>query len=280
MTSPDLTRWLKTATHGLPTAAAARLCAELTDHYLDAYEYALEEGHDEAGARRIALEALGNARTLSNEYQQTYHTRRRYRLAAAVGLSYPLLYGASVAFNESVAGHLAFNLALFLPLLYIVYGFKTLLAVRPHGAPLYTYEQLIHTGIVAVCVPRLFGWVIYHRPIIAEATSLTFSDVRSVSELLINAVALIGLFLIAVGFLLLGERALRVRETLYGLLKPSAILGLVCGVGLGVYAIGTLGNNMLVRGPAEALAVMSGMLSVVVWSMIFFRAQGDIRQVA
>jgi hypothetical protein len=57
-------------------------------------------------------------------------------------------------------------------------------------------------------------------------------------------------------------------------------LGLVCGVGLGVYAIGTLGNNMLVRAPAEALAVMSGMLSVVVWSMIFFRAQGEIRQVA
>ena len=280
MTSPDLTRWLKTATHGLPTAAAARLCAELTDHYLDAYEYALEEGLDEATARRTALEALGNARALANEYQHTYHTRRRYRLAAVVGMSYPLLYGFSVTFNESVAGHLAFNLALFLPLLYIVYAFKTLLAVRPHGAPLYTYEQLIHTGIVAVSVPRLFGWVIYHRPIIAEATSRSFSDIQSFSELLMNVMALVGLFLIAGGFLLLGERALRVRESLYGLLKPSAVLGLVCGVGLGVYAIGTLSNNTLVRGLAEALAVMSGMLSVVVWSMIFFRAQGDMRQVA
>jgi len=280
MTSPDLTRWLKTAAHGLPTAAAARLCAELTDHYLDAYEYALEEGLDEATARRTALEALGNARALANEYQHTYHTRRRYRLAAVVGMSYPLLYGFSVSFNESVAGHLAFNLALFLPLLYIVYGFKTLLAVRPHGAPLYIYEQLIHTGIVAVSVPRLFGWVIYHRPLIAEATTRSFSDIHSFSELLMNAIALLGLFLIAGGFLLLGERALRVRESLYGLLKPSAVLGLVCGVGLGVYAIGTLGNNTLVRGPAEALAVMSGMLSVILWSMIFFRAQGEIRQVA
>ena len=65
-------------------------------------------------------------------------------------------------------------------------------------------------------------------------------------------------------------------------LRPAlrSVLGLVCGVGLGIYAIGTLGNNMVVRAPAEALAVMSGMLSVVVWSMIFFRAQGEIRQVA
>ncbi len=280
MTPPELARWLKTATHGLPAAAAARLSAELTDHYLDAYEYALGEGYSDAIARTIALDALGNARAVSDEYQTTYHTRRNYRIAAVVGLSYPLLYGVSVAFNESVAGHLAFNLALFLPLLYIVYGFKTLLAVRPHGAPLYTYEQLIHTGIVAVSVPRLFGWIIYHKPIIAEATSRSFSDMHSLPELLINGVALVGFFLMAAGFLLLGERALRVRESLYGLLKPSAVLGLVCGVGLGMYTLGTLGNNMLVRAPAETLTVMSGMLSVVVWSMIFFRAQGDIRQVA
>lgn len=280
MTPPALARWLKTATHGLPAAAAERLREELTDHYLDAYEYALEEGQDETTARTTALEALGSARELASAYQHTYHTRRRYQIAAVVGMSYPLLYGFSVAFNESVAGHLAFNLALFLPLLYIAYAFKTLLAVRPHGAPLYTYEKLIHTGIVAVSVPRLFGWVIYHQPLIAEATSRSFSDIHSVAELLINAMALIGLFLTAGGFLLLGERALRVRESLYGLLKPSAVLGLVCGVGLGIYAIGTLGNNMVVRAPAEALAVMSGMLSVVVWSMIFFRAQGEIRQVA
>jgi hypothetical protein len=280
MTSPELARWLKTATQGLPVSASERLRTELTDHYLDAYEYALEEGHDDAHARHLALESLGNARAISDEYQQTYHTRRRYRLAAAIGMSYPIFYGLSIAFNESVAGHMAFNLALFLPLLYIVYAFKTILAVRPHGAPLYTYEQLIHTGIVAVCVPRLFGWVIYHHPIVVEASSRSFSDIRSPAELLMNGMALIGLFLTAGGFLLLGERALRVRESLYGLLKPSAILGLVCGLGLGVYGLGTLGNNMLVRGPAEELAVFSGMLSVVVWSMIFFRAQGEIRQVA
>lgn len=280
MTSPDLARWLKTATRGLPASASARLQTELTDHYLDAYEFALEEGQDEGAARRFALESLGSAHDIAEEYQQTYHTRRRYRLAAALGMAYPILYGLSIAFNESLAGHVAFNLALFLPLLYVVYAFKTLLAVRPHGAPLYTYEQLIHTGIVAVCVPRLFGWILYHRPIIAEATSRSFSDVHSVAELLMNGMALVGLFITAGGFLLLGERALRVRESLYGLLKPSAVLGLVCGIALGVYALGTVENNMTVRAPAEALAVISGMFSVVIWSMIFFRAQSEIRQVA
>jgi hypothetical protein len=280
MTSPELARWLKTATRGLPASASARLQAELTDHYWDAYDFALEEGQDDTSARRLALESLGSARAISDEYQQTYHTRRRYRIAAALGMAYPILYGLSIAFNESVAGHLAFNLALFLPLLYIVYAFKTVLAVRPHGAPLYTYEKLIHTGIVAVSVPRLFGWIRYHEPIVLEAYSRSFSDIHSLTELMMNGMAMVGLFLTAMGFLLLGERALRVRESLYGLLKPSAILGLICGIGLGVYGLGTLGNNLPVREPAQMLAVFSGMLSVVVWSMIFFRAQSEIRQVA
>jgi hypothetical protein len=183
-------------------------------------------------------------------------------------------------FHARSAGLMVFNPALFLPLIYIVYAARVLLAERPHGANLVRYEQLIHTGIVAMCVPRLVGWLLYHQPIIAEAYTRTLGEARSLNEFLLNGMALIGLLLAGAGCVALGERTLHLREGLYGLLKPASGLLMLAGGGLLLYCLGTFSGSLPLRESAEALAVLACMSAGVLWALIFLRARDEAPRLA
>lgn len=280
MTSPEFERWLKRATKRLPTETAVIVREELTAHYEDAVADYLAEGKTQQEAQRAALLALGDEGEVSEGFQQTHFAGRRYLMAAAVGMTYPAVYLLSIPFNQYFAGVMVFNPAIFLPLIYVVYGFKTLLAHRPHGTNLTPYENIVHTGIVAMCVPRLFAWLIYHQPMIAEAYAKTFGEAHSTGEFLLNAIAVFGLFLTSIGCVMLGERALHLPESLFGLLKPAGGLVMFCGGCLALYCLGTLTGSIPVREMSEMIAVVTGMIAVVLWAVIFFRARSEMVEFA
>lgn len=280
MTSDDLRLWLAQATRHLPDAVADLIREEITAHYEDAVADAIGAGCSPTEAHQQAMAALGSPSDAADGFNQTHHAPRNYLIAAALGMVYPLAYVASIPWNTQVSGESVFNLTLFLPLLYVVYGFRTMLAQRPHGANMTLYERIIQTGIVAICVPRFFGWVVYHQPIIAETYTRSLAEAQSMVELALNGMALIGLLLVAVGFVLLGERTLHLRETLYGLLKPASLLVMGCGVCLAGYSIGVVNDSSGLRTLAESWAVITGMLAVMLWSFIFFRARSEIELVA
>jgi hypothetical protein len=275
-TLPQFDRWLKRATRGLARDVAALVREELTAHFEDAVAEYVSEGMTHLEAQQAALHDLGDDSEVAEGFQQTHGAGRHYLIAAVLGMSYPALYLLSIPFNERIAGTMVFNLAIFLPLLYVAYSFKVVLAQRPHGANFLTYERIIHTGIVAMCVPRLVGWLVYHQPIIAEAYTRAFGDAHSMNEWLLNAVALSGLFIAAVGFIGMGERVLHLRERLYGLLRPAGLLAMGCGMGLALYCVGVLVGNSTLREVSEMAAVVTGMITVVLWSVIFFRARSEM----
>lgn len=278
MIPDDLDCWLNTVTRRLPADVAELIREEITAHYEDSVADALATGLSPLEAHRQAMAALGDTGDVAEGFSATYTAPQRYLIAAAIGMLYPLAYLASIPLNIQLSGEAVFNLTLFLPLLYVAYGFKTVLVQRPHGANLTIYERVIHTGIVAMCLARFFGWIIYHHPMIAETYTRSLAEARSMLELLLNGVALLGLMLVAAGFVMLGERALHLRETLYGLLKPSGVLVIGCGLCLAGYSIGVINDSSGIRTLAESLAVISGMLAVILWSFIFFRARGEMMQ--
>ncbi len=277
MNSDDLSRWLQQVTRQLPDDVAELIREEITAHYDDSVADAIAAGCSPVEAHQQAMAALGSSGDVADGFAQTHHAPRNYLIAAVIGMVYPLAYLASIPLNIQLSGESVFNLTLFLPLLYVAYGFKTMLAQRPHGANMVGYERIIHTGIVAMCGARFLGWVIYHQPIITETYTRSLTEVHSMIELALNTVALIGLLLVAMGFMLLGERVLHLRETLYGLLKPAGILVIGCGLCLAGYSIGVLNDSSGLRTLAESLAVISGMLAVMLWSCIFFRARSEIQ---
>jgi hypothetical protein len=280
MTSDDLKRWLDHVTCQLPEDVADMIREEITAHYDDAVADALVAGCSPEAAHQQAMAALGSASDVAAGFNQTHHAPRHYLIAAVMGMLYPLAYLASIPLNIQLSGEAVFNLTLFLPLLYVAYGFKTMLAQRPHGADMRLYERIIHTGIVAMCVPRFFSWMIYHQPIITETYTRSLAEAHSTIELALNGMALIGLLLVALGFVLLGERTLHLRETLYGLLKPAGILVIGCGLCLAGYSIGVVNDSSGLRTLTESLAVITGMIAVMLWSFIFFRARSEITLLA
>lgn len=280
MTTPDLDRWLKQATHGLTADEAADIRDELRWHYEDSRADFIAEGMSPQAAHRAAMASLGAADDVGAEFREIRFIGTRYLLVALLGLIYPPLHFLTIQFNIRVAGSVIFNMAIFLALLYVVYGFKTLLKSRPHGIDIRLYEQIIHTGIAVTCVPRLVAWLLYDRPMLIEAYTVSLWEAASTTELLLNVTSLLGLFIITAGLLMLGEHALRLHESLFGMLKPAGGLMIICGLSTGAFAIGTMMGSSGISELAETIIAIAGMCAVVLWSVIFFRARGELLSLA
>jgi uncharacterized membrane protein HdeD (DUF308 family) len=66
--TPDLDRWLEQATRRLSKDSAAQVRAEIQEHYQSAREAALSGGASQDEANRMALIALGDAKTANKHY--------------------------------------------------------------------------------------------------------------------------------------------------------------------------------------------------------------------
>jgi hypothetical protein len=51
---------------------------------------------------------------------------------------------------------------------------------------------------------------------------------------------------------------------------------MLCGGGLGVYSLGVIVGDSTLRETAELFAVLAGMIVVMCWSLVFFRARSEM----
>jgi hypothetical protein len=271
MTHPDLQRWLKKSTRGLNAELSDLIREEITAHYEDAIDDYQIEGFDLVTAHQMAMRDLGDESAVGTSFRQVHYSHWRYLVYALVGLAYPIGYLLSIPLNESIVGSVGFNLAIFLPMIYIVSSFRTLLRDRFSQVDIEKNILLIRWGIIILCLTRLIGWRLYYHPTIVESYSRSIFDAISMWEMGLNIVSIAGLLLAAVGFMLIGEQTLRLHENLYGLLKPLGVSIIVCGAGFAVYGLCSLVGQANICIFAEMLAAMAGIIATFVWSFIFWR---------
>jgi len=271
MPHPDLDRWLKKTTRGLDADVSELICEEITAHYEDALEGYQADGHDMASAHQMTMRDLGDESAVGKSFREVHHSHWRYLIYALIGLVYPIGYIISIPFNEQLVGGVAFNLAIFLPMIYIISSFRTLLRDRFSSVNFEQNIMLIRWGIILLCLTRFIGWEFYHHPTIVESYSLSIFDAASIWEMSLNLVSIAGLLLAATGFIFIGEQTLHLHEDLYGLLKPLGISIIVCGVGFAVYGLCSLVGQATICMLAEMVAVMAGIIATLSWSFIFWR---------
>lgn len=78
--TPDLDRWLQQATRSLSKDSAAQVRMEIQEHYQSAREAAISGGASQDEANRMALTALGDAKTANKEYLRVLLTASEARL--------------------------------------------------------------------------------------------------------------------------------------------------------------------------------------------------------
>lgn len=84
----SLDLWIDIATSGLPTSVRIRLSSEIEDHYDNLTRRQLAEGLSQPQAEAIALQQLGEAAKVGNDYRDAHFSRERYSRAkwAVIGL--------------------------------------------------------------------------------------------------------------------------------------------------------------------------------------------------
>jgi hypothetical protein len=271
MTHPDLQRWLKKSTRGLDAELSDLIHEDITAHYEDALLAYQSEGYDLASAHRMAMCDLGDESAVGAEFRQVHYSQWRYLGYALVGLVYPIGYLLSIPLNEFLVGGIAFNLAIFLPMIYIVSSFRTLLNDRFSQIDIEKNIMLIRWGIILLCLTRFIGWRIYFQPTIVESYSRSIFEAVSMLEMGLNLVSIAGLLLASVGFMFIGEQTLHLREDFYGLLKPLGASIIVCGAGFAIYGLCSLVGQAQVCMIAEMVAVMAAIIATLTWSFIFWR---------
>jgi hypothetical protein len=102
-----LEQWLDVATHGLCDSAAARVRAEIGEHYLSAIESASREGVDPLDAERRALSALGEAKSANRQYRRVLVTESEARTLSQLTSRWPpvgaiLVLGTTAIYAVSV----------------------------------------------------------------------------------------------------------------------------------------------------------------------------------
>ena len=89
----ELEQWLEVATRGLCDSAAARVRAEIGEHYLSAIESASSAGVDLLDAERRALGALGEAKLANRQYRRVLLTEREARTLSRLTSRWPHPFG-------------------------------------------------------------------------------------------------------------------------------------------------------------------------------------------
>ena len=88
-----LEQWLEVATRGLCDSAAARVRAEIGEHYLSAIESAGSAGVDQRDAERRALHALGEAKVANRQYHRVLLTESEARTLSRLTSRWPPVVG-------------------------------------------------------------------------------------------------------------------------------------------------------------------------------------------
>src|SRR5512138_685984 len=85
--NPTLTKWIKTATAGLPPSAVSRLSAEINDHAAESRRKHVTEGMSDAAADEMAIRELGDAHQRAAEFREAHFSRGLYTRGAVLLLA-------------------------------------------------------------------------------------------------------------------------------------------------------------------------------------------------
>ena len=279
MANPDLARWLDTVTQGMTADIADLIRDEISAHYDDAHADYLAEGHSSTEAHRLAMRDLGDESVTAKGFQRTHSTERRYLMIGLLGLAYPFVYLLTIPINQKLIGGIGFNLAIFLPLIYILHSFRVMIQDRFQDVQIEKNILLIRWGIIVLCLARFMGWLLYKQPTVVESYTRSLWDAISFNESLLSFASLAGLFLLSVGIILVGEQVFQLRQRFDHALKPLCVVVMVCGISFVVYGIGSLYGNLGIAVLAELTGVIAGMMATLLWASIFFRERASLVQV-
>jgi len=140
-----LEQWLEVATQGLCDSAAARVRAEIGEHYLSALESANSAGVDQRDAERRALNALGEAKVANRQYRRVLLTESEARTLSGLTSRWPHPFGIFLLVAMAI-GAIALRTAQFN---YLFAYFVVLVVLR----------ALPVSSIRAGWVVRIFRWV-------------------------------------------------------------------------------------------------------------------------
>jgi hypothetical protein len=172
-----LDSWIRQATRNLASDSAARVRTEIQEHYEAAFGAAVAKGSDTREADRLALAALGDARTVNCQYRRVFLTSAEANLLSEgnweartfcsrrrlkwVFLAIPIA-AAAVAITLFVAG----RAALALNVLALAIGMAPLAAApflpiytRARGRVFRSVKWVAMTGALLLAFgPETFKW--------------------------------------------------------------------------------------------------------------------------
>jgi hypothetical protein len=271
----SITRWLETATKGLPSHAAQMARDEIGAHYADSVAEYRAMGKTEAEARRVALADLGDVRATARALRDAHLARRRYAIAAAACLVYPVTLGllsfleATVLRSDVLTEFVYLGSAL-ISILYALSGLKRLLGHEAHSSR--RLFALIAWAFVVADVAILASQAVFGQRTIANTTRRGLHDATTFLQAAFDLVDLGGEVIGATGLLLLGARLAKVENPLYGLRGLVSWLAITVG-GTLLISVVTAALNIYI--PA-VVATLLGMVALVVTfallALLFFRA--------
>jgi hypothetical protein len=279
MLHDDFSRWLQTATHGLPKNALPMIQAELRAHYEDALEDYVRVGKPIDEAQHAALADLGDAQDTSRALKQIHLAPRRYLLAGIASIapwlmliSFVPLISISVMFTALL---LPFYVLSFLCTLYVLHTFRTLLPYHRLSLPI-TFISVGISGVMAGLLLTAFGlgilsvfgnWSFFYlnEPIIGY----TFASMTTSIEASANVIIMCSMLLTALGSILFGRRIIPTTDRLHQMVALTFILHGIC---LFLQMTAVLAHNETAAGQCALIAVFAVVAKYAGCALLYFRA--------
>lgn len=272
---PDLERWLKQATAGLPAETAALARAEIAAHYADALDDYQEQGLPPAEAHTRALRDLGAADAVAGGFNDVHRGQRHYPFAAVASLLAFLVIFMLPAALMTLGLDSLLTMVLGLGIraalmIYVVLVLGWLVSWRlgqPGTAPLL---RLMAGGLVAESAGMILALLLFGSEMVVDiARTLPAAGSALESGLLLLTQG--GRLAAAAGMLALSAALFRAKNPLYGLGRPLAAVTLIMGSSLALACL------LPYISPAASQFAIMGVIVMhaVVWpllTLVFFRA--------
>jgi hypothetical protein len=280
---PDLTRWLATATRGLPADTATIIRDEIGAHYDDALSEYIAQGLIQSEAHMKAMTDLGTAEATAQGFSDVHRGQWHYMLAAVasalimltmLGIT-PLYYALGLTEGTTVC-NLVFSLIDTIDTgltVYVLLAFMRLLRWR---LGVTGFDRLFRLTMGAL-IFQLGADVTYQMAYsysmnIAPDNMPSLLAATTWLEVAIRLVSLVSFLTAGTGLIGIGVRLLRLKVSLYGLGKPLAVLVIILGFGL---ASGTLLVHLHVWPLSALVGLIVSLVHTLIWPtmiLIFFRA--------
>lgn len=271
--------WLDQACAGLPRSVQEASKRELNAHLADATDEYLAGGLDEAEAQRRALADLGPAATVAEGFKDAHLGRQRYRLAAAASafilfthLLAPLLYQLAYPYL-TIAFPVAYNLALMLPLIYVLIVLKQMLNWRFHLQGLDTPLRLAVAGLIMQFTADILMLLLYGFSMntgIARVPGIF--EAGPWHQVLVILLSMAGFALLGVGMVWISLRLARWDGRLFGLKKPLLAFTMVMGLSMATSGLWMTIGLERVLDFAGLIVLISHIFLWPLLTLLFFRA--------